>query len=84
MREILDNVVNVLAIEIMAAAQGIDFLKPLLPGKGTVAAHKAVRAILPHLEKDRFLSPEIKAIHDFIVSGQLVEIVEAETGSLKV
>jgi len=83
-REILDNVVNVLAIEIMAAAQGIDFLKPLLPGKGTVAAHKAVRAILPHLEKDRFLSPEIKAIHDFIVSGQLVEIVEAETGSLKV
>jgi histidine ammonia-lyase len=82
-REILDNVVYVLAIEMMAAAQGIDFLDPLAPGKGTKAAQAAIRAIVPHLEKDRFLSPEIKSIHDFIASGSLVSQVEQAVGELK-
>lgn len=83
-REILDNVVNILAIELMASAQGVDFLAPLTPGKGTMAAHKAIRAIIPHLEKDRFLSPEIKLIHDLITSGKLVAEVEAVVGPLAI
>lgn len=83
-REILDNVVYVLAIEIMAAAQGIDFLDPLKPGRGTTAAHKAIRQIIPHLGKDRFLSPEIKELHDLISSGALVQQVEAAIGELTI
>ena len=82
--EILDNVVNVLAIEAMAAAQGIDFLAPLLPGKGTGAVHKAIRDILPHLDKDRFLSPEIRKLHDFIASGKLVAAAEEAVGALHI
>lgn len=82
-REILDNVVNVLAIEFMAAAQGVDFLKPLEPGKGTKIAHDAIRSVIPHLEKDRFLSPEIKKVHDLIASGELVKKVEACVGMLE-
>ena len=83
-REILDNVAHVLAIEIMAAAQGIDFLAPLQPGCGTAAAHKAVRDVVPHLDKDRFLSPEIRRLHDLIISGQLTATVEAAIGTLKI
>ena len=81
-REILDNVVNVLAIELLAAAQGIDFLEPLTPGRGTAAARQTIREIIPHLDKDRFLSPEIKKLHDLIADGTLVSRVEAVTGPL--
>ncbi|MCR5757470.1 MAG: histidine ammonia-lyase [Selenomonas sp.] len=83
-REILDNVLHILAIEIMAAVQGIDFLAPLTPGTGTTAAHRGVRSILPHLEKDRFLSPEIKKLHDYIASGELVAGVEKVCGPLQI
>ena len=82
--EILDNVVNVLAIEIMAAAQGIDFLAPLTPGRGTAAVHKAIRERVAHLDKDRFLSPEIKRLHDLIASGGLVRAAEAAVGELAI
>jgi histidine ammonia-lyase len=81
-REILNNVVNVLAIELLAAAQGIDFLEPLAPGRGTAAAQQAIREIIPHLDKDRFLSPEIRKLHDLIADGTLVQRVESVTGTL--
>ncbi|MBB5336474.1 histidine ammonia-lyase [Pectinatus brassicae] len=80
--EIIDNVFNVLAIEIMSAAQGIDFLAPLTPGKGTTKAHAVIRNIVPHLDKDRFLSPEIKKIYSLIKKGTLVDKVEQSIGSL--
>ena len=82
--EILDNVTNVLAIEMMAAAQGIDFLDPLKPGKGTAAAHACIRAVIPHLDKDRFLSPEIHKMYSLIREGKLVAAAEAAVGTLKV
>jgi len=82
--EILDNVTNVLAIEMMAAAQGIDFLAPLTPGTGTAAAHACIREVIPHLDKDRFLSPEIRKMHDLIQDGRLVAAAEAAVGPLKV
>lgn len=80
--EISNNVFYILAIEIMAAAQGIDFLKPLTPGKGTTIAYQTVRKIIPHLDKDRFLSPEIEKLHDLIMDGELVKTVETEIGEL--
>ena len=82
--EILDNVTNVLAIELMAAAQGVDFLAPLTAGKGTAAVHACIRGIIPHLDKDRFLSPEIHRMHDLIEDGRLVAAAEEVTGPLSV
>ena len=82
--EILENVTNVLAIEMMAAAQGIDFLDPLKPGRGTAAAHACIRTILPHLDKDRWLSPEIHRMHDLIQNGQLVAAAEKAVGPLNI
>lgn len=83
-REILDNVCNVLAIEMLSAVQGIDFLQPLTPGAGTGRAHSVIRAVVPHLDEDRVPAPDIKQIHDLIQGGTLVQEVEAAVGALKI
>jgi len=81
-REILENVRYVLAIEILAAAQGIDFLSKDAPGKGTGAVHTAIRSIVPHLDDDRVLSPDILAIRDAIIDESLLNAAETAVGEL--
>jgi len=81
-REILDNVQYVLAIEILAAAQGIDFIKSGAPGKGTSAVHKAIRKIVTHLDDDRVLSPDILAIRNAIRDESLLNAAEVTIGKL--
>ena len=81
-REILENVRYVLAIEILAAAQGIDFLSKDSPGKGTGAVHSVIRSIVPHLDDDRVLSPDILAIRDAIINKSLVDAAENAIGEL--
>ncbi len=83
-REILDNVCNVLAIEMLAAAQGIDFLSPLAPGDGTAKAHQTIRSVVSHLDEDRVPAPDIKTLHNLIDSGRIVREVEAVVGELKI
>ena len=61
-RRVLRNLENILAIELMCGAQGIDFRAPLTPGRGVRTAHERVRAIVPHLESDRVLSADISAV----------------------
>ena len=82
-REILDNVQNVLAIEMLAAAQGIDFLTPLQGGRGTAAAHQTIRGVVPHLDEDRIPAPDIRSIYQLIGDGSIVAAVEAAIGELK-
>lgn len=83
-REILDNVCHIVAIEMLAAVQGIDFLAPLLPGDGTRKAHEVIRSVVPHLEEDRVPAPDINSIHSLISSGRLIEEVEGVVGRLKI
>jgi len=61
-RRVLRNLENILAIELMCGAQGIDFRAPLSPGRGVRTAHERVRAIVPRLEADRVLSADISAL----------------------
>ena len=82
-REILENVEYVLSIEILGACQGIDFLAPLAPGAGTSAAHSFVRTIVPHLDEDRILNPDITAIRNSITDGSLPACVENAVGALR-
>ncbi|HWR44505.1 histidine ammonia-lyase [Sporomusa sp.] len=83
-REILENVRYILAIECLAAAQGIDFLAPLTPGAGTGAAHKAIRQAVPHLDEDRIPAPDIQNIYQLIADGSLIKGVEAAIGPMKI
>jgi histidine ammonia-lyase len=72
----------VLAIEILTAAQGIDFSRPLKPGRGTETAHRAVRMAVPFYEKDALMEPLIRAVREITRSGRLLAEVENVTGPL--
>jgi histidine ammonia-lyase len=79
--DILKNVENILAIEMLAAAQGIDF-HDLEPGKGTRAAHRIIRSRISHLEDDRPPYTDIETARSLIVSGEIVKAVEEAVGEL--
>jgi histidine ammonia-lyase len=82
-REIIRNVGAVIAIEMMCAAQAMDFKKPEKPGKGTIAAYKEVRKVVTHLEDDRVLYPDINIIADRVRDYTILNAVEKAVGSLK-
>jgi histidine ammonia-lyase len=65
---------SILALELMTAAQALEFLRPLRGGRGVEAAHERVRAVIPPLGADRFLHPDIVAIEGLVRSGAFAEI----------
>jgi histidine ammonia-lyase len=62
LRRIVKNVRRVLAIELMCAAQGLDFRAPLKPGRGVARAHGVARRHVKRLEEDRVISHDIEAL----------------------
>ena len=76
--QVLKNVQTVIAIEMLCAAQGIDFLKPLKPGKGTGAAYKRIRKEVTALKKDRILYTDINKVLDLVKKGEILEAVKKE------
>ncbi len=81
-RQIHENVLWVLAIELVSGAQALDFHRPLRPGKGVAAVHAAIRESIPHLARDRYLKPELGRVRELIRSGALVRAAEAAAGPL--
>lgn len=79
---ILENATWVLAIELLNAAEALDFHQPLHPGPGVGAARDAVRTVVPPLESDRMLTPDLEAVRALMLSGVLRESVEAVIGEL--
>jgi histidine ammonia-lyase len=81
-RQILENACGVLAIELIAAAQALDF-REFTPGKGTLAARAAVRRFVHHLDEDRPLFPDHNAMAAAVAGCEVLKAVEAEIGELK-
>ncbi|NUN68410.1 MAG: histidine ammonia-lyase [Bacteroidetes bacterium] len=79
---ILHNAQTVLAIEMMTAAQGIDFHAPLACGKGTGTAYRLIRSVIPHLDEDRILHDDISAAHRLLKDGTILTKVEKAVGLL--
>ena len=80
---ILENVRKIVAIELLTAAQALEFsLKDQKPGKGTAAAHACIRSAVPFLRRDDFLHPLIERTLDLTRSGAVLEAAEAEIGAL--
>jgi histidine ammonia-lyase len=73
-RRVVRNLENILAIELMCGAQGIDFRAPLRPGRGVRTAHERVRDIVPKLENDRVLSADIAALMDAVSEQRFADI----------
>lgn len=67
--EIAANAANVVAIELLAAAQGIDFHAPLQTSVALQGAHAKVRAVSAHLDQDRSLAGDIARVRALIEAG---------------
>ena len=80
--QVVANAERALAIELMAGAQGIEFLAPLEPGPGVRATHGAVRELSERLRDDRSLAEDIERVADAIRDGSIIAAVEAEIGAL--
>jgi len=73
-QQALDLAYRVVAIELLCAAQGLDFRKPLRPGRGVETAYAAVRGLVPTLAADRPPSPDIEALAAALREGLLDEL----------
>ncbi len=80
-KDILKNVEDVVAIELIAAAQALEFHEKE-PGKGVKAAYEFIRKHVDPLERDRALYRDIETISGKIKSGEFVERVEDEIGPM--
>jgi histidine ammonia-lyase len=80
--QVLGNAERALAIELLAGAQGIEFLAPLEPGVGARAAHGFVRTLSPTVLEDRPLGGDIETLAAAVRNGELVAAVEHEAGAL--
>lgn len=80
--EILGNVMKVLAIELMTAAQAIEFSAIGKLGKGTQVAYDMIRASVDKYEEDRIFYKDMKACFDLIQSHRIVDAVEKVVGEL--
>ncbi|HWT66097.1 MAG TPA: histidine ammonia-lyase [Terracidiphilus sp.] len=70
LRQIVEHAERVAAIELMCAAQGLEFRRPLQAGRAVEYAYAAVRAVVPRLEADRSLAPDIDVLSTAIRAGR--------------
>jgi histidine ammonia-lyase len=79
--QILDNAYGVLGIELMAAAQALDF-REFTPGAGSLKAREVIRKYVAHLEVDRPLYNDHNAMKKLVKSGEILKEVEKTVGKL--
>ncbi|XP_069972172.1 histidine ammonia-lyase-like [Penaeus vannamei] len=72
---VVDNVERVIAIELLAACQAIEFLRPLKTTAPLEEVIRVVRSVASSWEKDRFMSPDIDAVTELIREGKIWQAV---------
>jgi histidine ammonia-lyase len=81
--EIARNLEYVLALELFAAAQGVDYHigglgRTAQLGRGTAAAYELIRSKVPFIERDTVMYLHIETIHELVASGELARVVEQQ------
>ncbi|MDX1430559.1 MAG: histidine ammonia-lyase [Rhodothermales bacterium] len=79
---IFRNVETVIAIELLAAAQALDYRLPLRPGRGVEAAHRFIRKVIPHREEDYYFREDLDPFMEIMRGDALLNSVEMEVGEL--
>ena len=82
-REIIKNVTDILAIELLAACQAIDILEPLKPGQFLNQIYDKVRELSPSMNQDRSLHKDIERVSQWIISGGIDVIINHSKPELK-
>ena len=72
-----ENLYSIIGIEALTAAQGVELRAPLTTSPQLQAALTAIRAVVPTLEQDRYMAPDLEAATGLIASGVLNASVAA-------
>lgn len=80
--EVVKNTETVLAIELMCAAQGLEFLRPLNAGRGVEGAFAAVRKVIPFAQADRLFHDDVATALALVRSNKLISATENAAGTL--
>ena len=75
LKQILSNTEHILAIELLCAAQGVDFHRPLQAGAGSRRTLRLIRRQVPRLEQDRVLAPDIERVRAILASGAFTAVL---------
>jgi histidine ammonia-lyase len=73
----------VLAVELLAASEALDFRRPLRSSRALEAVHSRVRLAVPTHGEDRVLGPEIEALAGLLRSGEILVAAESACGRLE-
>lgn len=82
-RQVLENAETVLAIELMCAAQALDYRLPTRPGIGPRVALETLRKRIPHAEADRMFGEDIQTALELLRGGEVLSEVEKVVGRVK-
>jgi len=77
LQAMVDNVAGILGIEFLAAAECIEFLRPLTSSKTLEAAHALLRGQCPRMQSDRYLAPDIERATALVKRGELIPLLRA-------
>jgi histidine ammonia-lyase len=80
--QMLKNTAHIVAIELLAAAQGIEFLRPLQSSVPLEGVMRLVRSVSPAMMADRSLARDIEAVHHLVAAGDLGHAIERGTPEL--
>jgi histidine ammonia-lyase len=83
LHDMVENAANIVAIEVLAAAQGIDVHAPLRSSPVLERAKARLRERVPRLEHDRFLAPDIAAACLLVRDGTLAEVAADDLGAVR-
>ncbi|GAB3999521.1 hypothetical protein GCM10029992_28550 [Glycomyces albus] len=83
LREVLDNLGSLLAVELLAAVQGLQLRQPLIPSPAARAAVAAVEPIAGKPGPDHFVAPVLEAVKVLITSPNLKADIETVVGPLQ-
>lgn len=75
--DMADNVAGIVAIELLAACQGLEFRRPARSSRTLETAFAAVRERARAYDEDRFLAPDIAAVKDLVQSGYFLSMMPA-------
>lgn len=75
--DMADNAAGIVAIELLAACQGLEFRRPTRSSRTLEKAYAAVRDRAPAYDEDRFLAPDIAAVKDLVQSGYFLSLMPA-------
>jgi histidine ammonia-lyase len=81
--QVFENVEHVLAIELLTAAQALDYRLPLKPGRGVMLAHQYIRSQIPHREVDGLFYDAVGKAVECVRSTEMISRIEGELAALE-